>query len=205
MTDVEDTIKVDGSHTSVARKLKPGEFWAMAFPKVLGSKYPDAEFVDGVTKATERFRGIFRATPTACIVGADLRDLVSQNFGELTKIIPRWDDTQNLRGPHLYFTTNSEDRIPIAPSEVVTIQSVEDRRERSQPRPSGANMGLPKVWREFCKPCGYSHRVTLKDCPECQGRSGQQIICPVSEGVERWCKRTDYACDGCLEYRDHLH
>lgn len=55
------------------------------------------------------------------------------------------------------------------------------------------------AWLEYCKECGHKHRVKNKKCPVCQVHEVPQ---PVSENVASKC-RHDYACDGCVAYRDH--
>lgn len=54
-----------------------------------------------------------------------------------------------------------------------------------------------------CYSCHRKHRMKLQPCPDCSGRSGQWTPQPVSEKVYESC-HADYACDGCVAYRDHL-
>lgn len=53
-----------------------------------------------------------------------------------------------------------------------------------------------------CPSCGRKHRMSQQPCPECQGRGGYTPQ-PVSEAVREKCN-ADYACDGCVAYREHL-
>ena len=52
-----------------------------------------------------------------------------------------------------------------------------------------------------CPSCGYQHHMTNQPCPDCQGRGGYTPQ-PVSEKVQDKCQ-ADYACDGCMAYREH--
>jgi hypothetical protein len=57
-------------------------------------------------------------------------------------------------------------------------------------------------WRDFCRACGHDHIMMLRPCPDCGGRGGRTPQ-PVSNRVLDSCS-ADYACDGCVAYRDHL-
>ena len=56
------------------------------------------------------------------------------------------------------------------------------------------------VWLEWCPSCERRHYVSPQLCPECHVYSTPQ---PVYVGVANSCG-ADYACDGCMAYRDHL-
>ena len=55
-------------------------------------------------------------------------------------------------------------------------------------------------WKEYCKACNKKNFVELKPCPTCGIHYTPQ---PVSEKVYEKCK-SDYRCDGCHAYAEHL-
>jgi hypothetical protein len=59
------------------------------------------------------------------------------------------------------------------------------------------------IWLEYCPICKRKHYVTMKPCPECNGKGGW-IPMPVSENVLDECGQT-YRCDGCAAYQEHLY
>lgn len=56
------------------------------------------------------------------------------------------------------------------------------------------------VWLEYCSKCKKKHFVTMQKCPDCGVHETPQ---PVSEKVAKNCN-TNYRCDGCDAYLDHL-
>ena len=59
---------------------------------------------------------------------------------------------------------------------------------------------MSDVWLEYCPICKRKHYVTMQKCPECGVYETPQ---PVSDKVSDSCY-ADYACDGCMAYRDHM-
>jgi len=59
---------------------------------------------------------------------------------------------------------------------------------------------VPHIWLEYCNSCKRSHRLKIMKCPECGVYKTPQ---PISEAVYENCW-ADYACDGCIAYRDHM-
>jgi hypothetical protein len=50
-----------------------------------------------------------------------------------------------------------------------------------------------------CRVCAHRHRMAWQKCPSC---GVYEVPQPISEGVQ-WRCGGDYACDGCLAYREH--
>jgi len=63
------------------------------------------------------------------------------------------------------------------------------------------NLESEPVFLMYCSSCGHKHRMTNQPCPVCLGRGGWTPQ-PVSEKVAERCQ-ADYACDGCMAYREH--
>ena len=57
------------------------------------------------------------------------------------------------------------------------------------------------TWKEYCNECKKYHIVTNKECPSCGVHYTPQ---PVSEKVFEKHLLSNYECDGCEAYRDHL-
>ncbi len=54
----------------------------------------------------------------------------------------------------------------------------------------------------WCPSCKKNHRMSNQPCHSCNGRGGWTPQ-PVSQKVKENCG-TDYDCDGCMAYRNHL-
>lgn len=56
------------------------------------------------------------------------------------------------------------------------------------------------TWLEYCPSCKRRHRVSWQRCPVCN--AAYDVPQPISNNVANKC-HADYACDGCMAYRDH--
>ena len=56
---------------------------------------------------------------------------------------------------------------------------------------------------EYCPECKCKHVMTLQPCPDCSGRSCEDVPQPKSEKVKEKCMHV-YMCTGCEAYQDHL-
>ncbi len=58
-----------------------------------------------------------------------------------------------------------------------------------------------ETWKEYCNKCKKHHIVTNKPCPSCGVHHTPQ---PVSEKVSEKHSLSQYECDGCEAYKEHL-
>ncbi len=59
---------------------------------------------------------------------------------------------------------------------------------------------MNKTIKIFCYSCKKKHLMIMRKCPDCGIYETMQ---PKSDKVYENCF-SDYACDGCISYRDHL-
>jgi len=62
-------------------------------------------------------------------------------------------------------------------------------------------MSKTKNWKEWFRTSNKTHIVTLKPCPSCGIHYTPQ---PVSEKVAEKYMDSEFECDGCEAYQDHL-
>ena len=62
-------------------------------------------------------------------------------------------------------------------------------------------MESQKIWKEYFPGTKKTHLVTMKPCPSCNVYFTPQ---PVSEKIADMYLYSQFECDGCQAYRDHL-
>ncbi len=60
-----------------------------------------------------------------------------------------------------------------------------------------------KSFLEYCRASKRKHRMTMKPCPACGGRSGELVPQPVSDKIDCTCG-LNHICTGCEAYEEHL-